>query len=139
MFSGIGPFAITIARIAGSTVTAFDRNPECIRWISENVRLNHVENLVDWRLGDSRELLASSGIFHRIVMNLPHSAFEFLDDAVKHITPGGLINYYEIFNLETLETRMEAIRELGLRLVSKRIVHGYAPGVFMHSLELKLS
>lgn len=138
MFAGIGPFAITIAKLTGSWVEAFDVNPQCIKWLHENVIANHVEKLVSWRLGDSRKLIGDSGKFHRIIMNLPHSASGFLEDASRHLLPEGRINYYEICNLDTLEERMEEIRLLGLDLAYKRIVHGYAPGVFMHSLELRL-
>jgi tRNA (guanine37-N1)-methyltransferase len=138
MFAGIGPFAITIAKLAGSWVTAFDVNPQCIRWLKENVIANHVEKLVSPYLGDSRTLIEHTGKYHRIIMNLPHSSSGFLETASRHLLPEGRINYYEICNLDTLEERMEKIRNLGLELVYKRIVHGYAPGVFMHSLELKL-
>ena len=139
MFSGIGPFAITIAKLAGSSVRCFDLNERCIYWLGKNASLNGVTEKISMEAGDSGTLIESEGKFDRIIMNLPHSAGEFLSSAMKHLKPGGVINYYEISNSVELEKRMEQIRDLGLVISRKRIVHGYAPGVYMHSLELALN
>ena len=139
MFSGIGPFAITIAKLAGSNVRCFDLNERCIYWLRKNSSLNGVTEKISMEAGDSATLIESEGKFDRIIMNLPHSAGEFLSLAMKHLNPGGVINYYEISNSFELEKRMEQIRDLGMVITRKRIVHGYAPGVYMHSLELALN
>lgn len=136
MFSGIGPFAITIAKLSGCRVRCFDLNGRCIYWLGKNASLNGVSERISMETGDSMALIEKEGLYDRIIMNLPHSARDFLYSAMKHLNPGGVINYYEICNSEELESRMEQIRDMGMEISRKRIVHGYAPGVYMHSLEL---
>ena len=136
MFSGIGPFAITIARLAGSSVRCFDVNSASIRWLEENARINGVDSMIRSSAGDAADLIHKEGNFDRIIMNLPHSSFKYLESAREHLEENGIINYYEICGYEDLERRMEMIRDMGLQISGKRIVHGYAPGIFMHSLEL---
>ncbi len=65
MFSGIGPYAIQIAKRAKpSIVYAVEINPEGCRYAEENIRLNKVGDLVKNFCGDVREIvpkLAKSG------------------------------------------------------------------------------
>jgi tRNA (guanine37-N1)-methyltransferase len=98
MFAGVGPFAIQIAKRAPpSHVTAIDLNPEAIRYLTENIRLNRVQNVTPVE-GDIR------AVYHRfpetadrLIMNLPKSAHLFLREALSMLKPdGGIIHFYDL-------------------------------------------
>ena len=98
MFAGVGPFAIQIAKRAPrSHVTAIDINPDAIRYLRENMGLNHVQN-VDAVVGDIRELHTQfRNTADRIIMNLPKSAYLFLGEALSMLKPsGGIIHFYDL-------------------------------------------
>lgn len=111
MFTGVGPFAIEIARHRNpSTVVAMDKNPEAFRLLVENVEMNGVGDTVQPVLGDAREAAERYGArADRVIMNLPKSADAFLDTAVDLIGPGGgVVHYYEI--AEDVRGTVERVR-----------------------------
>lgn len=138
MFAGIGPFSINIARIREAAVTAVDSNPHAVSYMKRSIARNRLNGTIDPVLGDSGTEINRMGQFSRIIMNLPHSAFSYVQVAKEHLAPGGILNYYEILDQDTLELRMEGFRDMGFKLVSKRVVHGYSPRESMYSLWLEL-
>lgn len=82
MMCGIGPFAIPLA-LTGCRVYANDLNPRSFHYLSENIKLNKVDSLVQAYNLDGREfvtkLLAEKTQFTQVLMNLPAIALEFLD------------------------------------------------------------
>jgi tRNA (guanine37-N1)-methyltransferase len=98
MFAGVGPFSIPMAKKRQSiTVYAIDVNPEAIKYLEKNVRLNKVEGKVMPLLGDCRRVVQQKlrGISDRVVMNLPGQSFDYLDVACDAIKPtGGAIHLY---------------------------------------------
>ncbi|MFQ6084726.1 MAG: class I SAM-dependent methyltransferase family protein [Candidatus Bathyarchaeia archaeon] len=98
MFSGIGSFSIMIAKHAKpAKVYSIDISPVATRYARENVALNKVEGVVDVVLGDARQVIKERllGAADRVLMQLPGSAYEFLDAATLALKPkGGIIHYY---------------------------------------------
>ncbi len=137
MFAGIGPFSILIAKNKECSIVAMDKNPDAITLLIENLKLNRLKGEIKPVTGDSGELLHSYKNIDRIIMNLPHDAMKFIEIAYNSLKIGGLINYYEICDLTTLEERMELFREMGLELVYKRVVHGFSKYQNMYSMEFK--
>lgn len=82
MMCGIGPFVIPLA-LRGSKVLANDLNPRSFHYLSENIKLNKVEHLVEAYNLDGRaflaKMLAERKQFSQVLMNLPAIALEFLD------------------------------------------------------------
>ncbi len=138
MFAGIGPFSINIARIREVSITAVDSNPYAASYLKRSVAMNRLKGTIIPVLGDSGSEVRRMGMFSRIIMNLPHSAFSYVQAAKEHLAPGGILNYYEILDNDTLEQRMESFRDLGFKMISKRVVHGYSPRESMYSLWLEL-
>ncbi len=96
MFAGVGPFSILIAkRAVNSHVIAIDINPDAVRYLRENMRLNGVSN-VEPVEGDVRAVYDKfRDSADRIIMNLPKSAHLFLPEAVQMLKPeGGVIHFY---------------------------------------------
>jgi len=96
MFSGIGPFAICIAkRQPKAYCVAVELNPDAHMYCLENVRLNKLGDRVRAVLGDVREVCPTfSERFDRVLMPLPKGAYEFLDTAIPLVKPGGVLHFY---------------------------------------------
>uniref|UniRef100_A0A6B2LHN2 SAM-dependent methyltransferase TRM5/TYW2-type domain-containing protein n=1 Tax=Arcella intermedia TaxID=1963864 RepID=A0A6B2LHN2_9EUKA len=90
VFAGVGPFAVPLAR-KGSIVYANDLNEHCYNALLENAKANltsrKISNLKAYCL-DGREFLQTAvneicctqkKAINHIFMNLPKTAFEFLD------------------------------------------------------------
>ncbi len=135
MFAGCGPFSILIAKNRAVRIYASDINPHAIRYLEENIRLNKVERIKPM-LGDARVVYREiPEKVDRVIMNLPHSAYEFLPVAMEVLKPGGVINYYEILPKDTdLKNRFE-----GKFTVERvRRVHEYSPSKTLYSFLLTI-
>lgn len=137
MFAGVGPFSILIAkRFPGAHVIAIDKNPDAVRYLEENVKLNRVRN-VEVREGDARDALKDVSGADHIIMNLPHSAIEFLGTAFGSVKNGGIIHFYAISHEDDLfDGLLKKIDDVALLSgftivpLEKRIVRPYAPYQF---------
>ena len=131
MFTGVGPFAINIARrpkLKSITIYAVDINPAAIHYLKENIELNKVQGKVKPLLGDVAKVLKDLDVqADRIIMNLPGTACEFLPVAVEHLKPGGTLNYYQFS--QDFEDPVERVKKaayprqvkvLGMRKVKSR-------------------
>ena len=125
MFTGVGPFAITLAARA-DLVVACDLNPQAIGLMLENIAQNRIKNVLPM-LADARRL---GGIlpwkFDRIVMNLPLAGTEFLPEAFLLCQPRGTIHFYSLVSAE--EEHAALIRKLGGTVLAERVVRSYSPG-----------
>lgn len=97
LFSGVGPFAIPIAKNHNVQVYAVDINPVAITYLKRNMHLNKVEDRIIAISGNAREIVNHQlcGVADRVIMNLPETAYEFVDVACKAIKPaGGIMHFY---------------------------------------------
>ena len=132
MFSGVGPFAIRIAkRAAPSIVYAADINPAALEYLKRNIRLNRARG-VEPILGDARELPAKIPAVDRIIMNLPHSASEFLPQAMRLLRPGGTVHLYDLLEPEERQRRSSELASMiknegrAVGRIAARLVRGYS-------------
>ncbi len=132
-FAGVGPYAILIARRREpAAVVASDANPVAVDFLRRNVATNRADRVL-LREGDARVVLLESAPLDRIILDLPHSAIEFLPDALRALRPRGTIHLYAILELADREDRIAAIRrivrESGRRVASIRVhsVRAYSP------------
>ena len=94
MFCGVGPLSVQVAKGLKCRVLANDLNPDCFKYLKNNIVLNKVKNLVLPFNMDAREFVRSiiktpaEGSleipkefvhFDHAYMNLPVDAVEFLD------------------------------------------------------------
>lgn len=133
MFAGVGPFAIPIAK-RGGTVIGTDVNETAIRFLRENARRNDVEDAVTGIIGDVRTVAADyENWADRIVMNLPHSANEFVETAVRLASDRATLHYYDIQHESApFEPGESAIREAAepayeVTVETRHEVRTYAP------------
>lgn len=146
MFAGVGPFSILIAKTRSpEKVFACDINQQAYDLLLENIQMNKVGGIVFPFLGDSREIASQVPVVNRIIMNLPHSAFEFLDVAASKIAEGGTLHYYEIIEQDLLENRVQEIKkrltELGKPVadIDIRVVKSYSPTMRFYAMDISIT
>jgi tRNA (guanine37-N1)-methyltransferase len=132
MFAGVGPFALLMARRC-RRVIAVEKNPAAIGYLRENALLNRIEN-VEIREGDASVLaLEYESQADHVIMNLPHSASQFLEPAMRASRKGGMIHYYAIAPEEELYEDEELVQASAARLgldaevLYRGIVRSYSP------------
>lgn len=114
-FAGVGPYAVLIAkRRRPKVVHASDANPVAVALLRTNVAANRA-NLVATHEGDAHEVLRKVAPVDRIILDLPHTAFDFLEDAFRAIRHRGEVHVYQI--LERAEEREAADR---IRAIARR-------------------
>ncbi len=147
MFAGVGPFSILIAKERDvDTIYAVDKNPYAVEMLKENIKLNNVEDIVNPIHGDIREVAPSySNKADRAIMNLPFKSGDFLYEAFELVSGGGIIHYYDIREEEDLFKGAERhIREIAyeknrdFKIISKRVVRSYSPGVWNIAIDLRI-
>lgn len=147
MFAGVGPFSILIAKNRLSCrVVAIDKNPDAIKFLKQNIELNAVSN-VEAVEGDAKEEAQKYiGIADHIIMNLPHTAQEFLDASMVIAKHGTVIHYYDITPESDLYSsslsHIEAAASragFALELLATRIVRSYSPHQFNVCIEVRIT
>ncbi|USZ68615.1 class I SAM-dependent methyltransferase family protein [Halorussus salilacus] len=161
MFAGVGPFAIPFAK-RGAEVVGVDLNERAVEYLRENARRNGVEDRVTAIQGDVRDVVAGSSRAERsdgvrdvvedyrdwadrIVMNLPHSADEFLDAAVALAGDDCVLHYYDIqhegdpFGPGEAAIRAAAEPEYEVAVETRHPVRSYAPHELNVCLDVRLT
>jgi len=135
MFAGVGPFVIPAAA-RGAEAVGVDLNERAVELLRENAERNGVADRVTAIHGDVREVAAGGeydGWAGRVVMNLPHSADEFLASAVRLAGDRCTLHYYDIQPVEDpFSAGEEAIRAAAegydVTVLERRRVRSYSPG-----------
>jgi tRNA (guanine37-N1)-methyltransferase len=141
MFTGVGPFAVMIARKREVEIYAIDINPEAISYLKDNIKLNTVDERIKPILGDVNEILDHLKVLaDRIIMNLPGRAYEFLPQAVEHLKPGGVLHYYQFSSDfdEPVRRIKTAARLRRVEILDKRRVKSRSPGVWHVGIDAKI-
>ncbi|HWQ67610.1 MAG TPA: SAM-dependent methyltransferase [Methanospirillum sp.] len=119
MFAGIGYFTLSLAQ-AGAKVSALEINPVSFKYLTENIRSNHLEDQVIPFCGDCRDLMA--GFFNRIHMG-HFDAIPFLPTALCHVQSGTTIHVHMIGDQRaTVQNYLDAsgeIADMSLHQVKK--------------------
>ena len=160
MFAGVGPFVIPAAKREAETV-GVDVNETAIEYLRENARRNGVADRVTAINGDVRETVVGSaraewkaGVDEhageyvdwadRIMMNLPHSADEFLETAVALAGDACTLHYYDIqheddpFGPGERAIREAAEPDYEVSVETRHTVRSYAPHEVNVCLDVRL-
>jgi tRNA (guanine37-N1)-methyltransferase len=145
MFAGVGPFVVPFAK-RGATVVGVDVNSDAIEYLRENAGRNGVEDRVTAVCGDVREVAPDYESWaDRVVMNLPHSADDFLDTAVSLASDETTVHYYDIqheddpFGPGERAIRGVAEPDYEVTVETRRVVRSYAPHEENVCLDVRLS
>lgn len=97
MFTGVGPFALHIARRIDARVTAVDINPTAIELLKKSMLLNRLVGSIVPIPSDIREFARTfdSGAADRVIMNHPSGAADFIQEACHLLKREGIMHYYD--------------------------------------------
>ena len=93
-------------------------------------------------LGDAREMAQKLPNPDRIIMNLPHSAIDFLDTSLEIVASGGTIHLYTIQEIDTLDIIKNAIIKLAEskdrkpKINNIQELHSYSPSQQMFCFDI---
>ncbi|WP_459191983.1 class I SAM-dependent methyltransferase [Halosimplex sp. J119] len=145
MFAGVGPFVVPFAE-RGATAVGVDINDSAIEYLRENAERNGVADRVTAICGDVREVAGDYEDWaDRLVMNLPHSADEFLDTAVALAGDDCVVHYYDIQHEDDpFGPGEEAIRDAAepdyeVTVARRHTVRSYAPHELNVCLDVRLT
>lgn len=132
MFAGAGPFGIGIARnTKAKEVHAIDHNPEAIKLLKENIKLNKVINVKAIQ-GDSLKVIKELPSADRIIMNAPRqNNKKWLNSALKRLKPKGRVHFY------ITSDKWRRMSKEGIKVIKERRVIDYAPGKSHVCVEIK--
>lgn len=141
MFAGVGPFVVPAAA-RGASAVGVDLNPAAIEFLEENAERNGVADRVTAINADVREIEYTDWA-DRIVMNLPHSAEEFLDTAVGLAGDECVLHYYDIQHEDDPfgpgeRAIREAASEYAVAVETRHTVRSYAPHELNVCLDVRI-
>lgn len=145
MFTGVGPYAIRAA-MAGATVVAVDINPDAVEYCRANAKRNDVEDRVTVIEADIADVADEYAAWaDRLIMNLPHRADRFLDEASVLAGDTCRLHFYDIQpeadpfepGEHAIETAFERTHEVSV--ATRQRVRSYAPGVLNICLDVDVT
>ncbi len=144
LFTGVAPFAIMIARFAKpKAVYAIDKNREAIDLARQNVKLNHVLDIVEVIHADAKDAAEILSVkADRIIMNLPFSAYKFFSVALSIAASECKVHYYDIIREDDIEGRILSLKSLATAQdysLNEVVIHkikSYAPREFYIGLDI---
>ncbi|KAF5071822.1 23S rRNA (uracil(1939)-C(5))-methyltransferase RlmD [anaerobic digester metagenome] len=134
MFAGIGYFTMPLAAKArAEKVVACEINPEAVRFLRENIKLNRVDEVVTVFEGDNRDL-PGERFADRVVMGYVNVTWQFLPKAFSLVKRGGVIHYQDTCSIDRIpEGLMENLRKGSggrpFQVLGIREVKAYAPSI----------
>ncbi len=147
MFSGVGPFAVCIAKHNPSvSVVAVELNEEGHRYCLENIKMNKLADRLIAFQGDVRFICPPMGqVFDRVLMPLPKGAYQFLDVAIKALKSGGILHFYHwsprgnLF-VEGEATLLEAVLKEGrtAEILDRVKVSQYSPSTWKIRIDARI-
>ena len=150
MFAGIGYFSLPIAKHSKpKKIYSIELNPESFRYLTENIKLNHFEDIIVPINGDSKEeviKLNQSGVkADRVIMGVFPAPKDFIKEALTLAKIEGTIYHYEgVGDKEKyldLFNEFKEIAELSdyrCELITKRFVKSYGPGLYHVVFDIKV-
>jgi tRNA (guanine37-N1)-methyltransferase len=141
MFSGAAPYAIAIAKKhPHNEIINVEINLKAVIYAQKNVRLNNLTNIknICWDVREARGL----GKFNRIIMPLPETAIDYLDEALLHSKKGTIIHLYGFSkDFKELERKVKLkayVYNFKYKIVGKKKVLPYSPRVSKIRLDIKI-
>lgn len=112
MFSGVGIYPLVISKNAlAKEIYGIEINHFAHKFAEENVKLNKIKNIKLF-LGDVKKIIPKlKKKFDRIVMPLPKSAEEFLDDALKVAKKGTTIHFYDFLFEQEFNQAVDKVKK----------------------------
>ena len=136
MFAGIGYFAIPMAvHSRPRKIMAIEWNPNAYHYLCQNIRQNHVEEIVEPIQGDCAKI-TPKGVADRVVMGMVQITDRYLQKGISALRPGGVLHYHQtiptrMYPAAAIEDVKQAAESLGFRaeILGHVLVKKFSPGV----------
>ncbi|MEI6102924.1 MAG: class I SAM-dependent methyltransferase family protein [Methanothrix sp.] len=136
MFAGIGYFTLPMAvHSRPRKIVAIELNPNAYHYLCQNIRQNHVEEIVEPVLGDCAKV-TPQGVADRVVMGMVQVTDQYLQKGISALRPGGILHYHQtiaasMYPAAAIRDVIEAATSLGCRAEIQNcvLVKKYSPGV----------
>ncbi|MBT3324073.1 hypothetical protein HN681_03745 [archaeon] len=139
LFSGVAPYPLVIAKHSNpKLIVAVEKNPIGHKYALENCKKYSNIELYN----EDAKTFTHKEKFDRILMPLPKSAEDFLDNTKKLIKKNGIIHFYDFLNEKdipdhTIETIKKHIKKFKVLHLAK--CGQYGPGKLRICLDIKLT
>ena len=146
MFAGIGYFSIPLAyHSKPQKIFACEINPISYKFLTQNIVLNDVTDIVEPLLGDSAHI-APHDVADRVLMGYFGQTCSYLPLALSCLKrKGGIIHYHDIFPEKTIPFDVirnvtKIIDTFGKKVTvqSYKKIKSYAPGIGHYVFDLKI-
>lgn len=146
MFAGIGYFSIPMAVHAKpKQVISIELNPVSFGYLCENIKLNHVDNIIRPINGDCAEV-TPRGVADRVIMGYVGVTHHYLEQGIGAIKKsGGVLHYHETTPESLLFDRPVSRIEGAARAVEREVdimdcrrIKKYSPGVWHVVVDAKV-
>ncbi|MHA1887008.1 MAG: class I SAM-dependent methyltransferase [Promethearchaeota archaeon] len=138
MFTGIGYFSLGMAKTRlPQKIYSIEWNPTAFHYLQENVKLNHVEEIIEPIFGDCREIvpnLVEKGVLaDKIIMGLLPEPVDAIPAALTAVKPEGTLIIYEGVDKKHSTRLFDEFNQIAqnhgylCELREQRIVKNYKP------------
>jgi tRNA (guanine37-N1)-methyltransferase len=147
LFAGVGPFSIMIAKYANpKKIYLIDKNKYAIKYAKKNILINNVLDKINILNIDAknieRYILKNKLKADRVIMNLPFSAFNYFENALKILADNAFIHYYDILKNEKINDRINYLKRIseknGFKIKKFKIrkIKSYSPREFYIGIDI---
>ncbi len=142
-FAGAGPFAIAIAnKSKPKRVIGIELNEAATDYFWKNAKLNKLENVEVVHGNVKQKARDYYGKCDRVIMPLPETAINYLEDAVKCLKKRGIIHLYFFSEEEKVAEWKRKVRKMlgkGKKyIVQVRKVLPYGPGINKYRMDIEV-
>jgi tRNA wybutosine-synthesizing protein 2 len=140
MFAGIGYFSLPLAKKVAK-VYAIELNPVSFKYLNENVRLNHLNNVKTIK-GDCSKVVPRLKVkADRIMMGFLPSPFKYLKYAKKITKKGTIIHYSCLIKRGDEKAEIKKLvsdinEKINVKLINAVKVKSYSPALEHYVLDL---
>jgi tRNA (guanine37-N1)-methyltransferase len=136
MFAGIGAIAVAICKKQPfvKKIVAIEINPQAVEYVRENAAINRVADKILAIEGDVRkEAQRFYNQCNRVIMPLPLSASEYLEEAIKCLREKRIIHFYTNIIKDDFSSAEKLIEEVckkmnkKWKILNKHKVSEYSP------------
>ncbi len=148
MFAGIGYFSLPIAKHSSpEKIFSIEINPVSYKFLIENIRINHLENIIIPIFGNSKEEVLNLSRYgiraDRVIMGVFPAPKNFIKEALSLTRDNGTIFHYEgVVSKEKFtflfEEFYEEAKKTGFKseLKQQRIIKSYGPNLYHTVLDI---